>query len=99
MSSVVEITDSNDHEEFINKPRAIVFFGSEYCGHCRNIFPKYEMLAHTFPGISFGHVEVTEVETENVDGVPVFVAYKDGKYVDMSVGASEKALMNLIQKL
>lgn len=100
MPSLIEITNVHEHDAFIEtNPRAIIFFGSYDCGHCRAIYPTCEKLVNLYPQIAFSHVEVTQVKTENVEGVPVFVGYKNGEFVDTVVGASEKQLLNLIDKL
>jgi thiol-disulfide isomerase/thioredoxin len=95
---VIEITNFNEHESFIaNNKRAVIFFGSIKCGHCRNMVPVVGKMAEQYPTVAFGHIEITEVEVENVDGVPVFVGYKDQIPIDMVLGASPKTLTNMIE--
>lgn len=73
---VIEITNFNEHESFIaNNEKVVLFFGSIRCPHCRNMGPVVEKMAEQYPTVAFGHIEVTEVE--NVNGVPVFVGYKN----------------------
>lgn len=100
MPSVIEITNGPQHDSFINQnQRAMIFFGSERCGHCREMGPVYEQLARAYPSVAFAHVEVSRVKTENIDGVPVFVGYSNGAYVDMVLGAQRRELLSLITKL
>jgi len=100
MTSVSEITNAPEHDYFIiQNPRALIFFGSERCGHCREMNPVYEQLARAYPTVAFAHIEVSKVKTDNIDGVPVFVGYRDGEYVNMVVGARKKELLLLITNL
>lgn len=95
---VIEITNSNENDSFIaNNNKAIIFFGSIRCPHCRNMVPVFDKMAQQYPSIAFAHVEVTEVEVENINGVPVFVAYKNHIPVDSVVGASPQSLTKMIQ--
>ena len=95
---VVEIKNANETDSFIgNNNKAIIFFGSIRCGHCRNMIPIFEKMAKQYPSIAFGHIEVTEVEVENIKGVPVFVAYKNHQPIDSVLGANLKSLTKMIQ--
>lgn len=99
-SSVVEITDEQSNNNFLNKNRkAIIFFGSERCGHCKKMIPVFNRLAQTNPEIGFAHVEVSKVDVENITGVPVFVSYVNGIEMNGVVGADENKLNNLLNEL
>lgn len=95
---VTEITNFDEHEAFIaTNDRGVLFFGSMRCPHCRTMVPVIEDMAEKYPTVKFGHIEVTEVEVENVEGVPVFVGYKYQTPIDKVVGASPKTLTNMIE--
>lgn len=95
---VIEITNFNEHESFIaNNDKEVLFFGSIRCSHCHKMVPIVEKIAEQYPTVAFGHIEVTEVEVENVDGVPVFVGYKNQIPIDIVVGASPNKLTNMIE--
>lgn len=98
MSRVVDITNYDEHQSMItNNDRCVIFFGSRNCPHCRDMMRPYEDLAAKYPNVRFGHVEVTKVEVDNIDGVPVFVGYKMHVPVDTVLGADPKALTNMVQ--
>lgn len=100
MANIVEIRSNQDQNNFIhNNRKGILFFGSKFCGHCRNITPVFHKMVNEYPDVRFGHVEVTEVTVEGIEGVPVFVSYRNGVPVDMSVGDSESKLRRLIQDI
>lgn len=99
MSNVIEITNSDESDLFIaNNIRGIIFFGSVRCPHCRTMTPIYEELANKYASLAFAHVETSKVEVDNLDGVPVFVAYKDHVPIDTVIGARPEALTALIQQ-
>lgn len=100
MSTVREINHVAEQDAFIsNNPSAIIFFGSVRCGHCQDITPVYGQLARQYPGVAFAHVETTKVKCENVDGVPVFVGYKNKRALAPVLGADEPALRRMLQQL
>ena len=99
MSRVVEITDFTDQESFIAKnKRAVIFFGSDRCSHCRNMIPVINRMVSQYPSVGFAHVEVTKVKANNVNGVPVFVIYLSEVPVDIVLGASPGSLSESIEK-
>lgn len=100
MSPPAEITDSEQESAFIrNNVRGVIFYGSAACPHCRSIAPLYEDLANKHNQIAFAHVETSLVDVEGLDGVPTFVAYKEGKAVDHVVGANSAQLISMVEAL
>lgn len=97
-NSVTEITNFDEHESFIaNNDRAVLFFGSIVCSHCRAMAPIVEKLSKYYPTVKFAHIEVSEVKVENVEGVPVFVGYKYKTPVGKVLGSDQKMLINMIE--
>lgn len=100
MSRVREIKNSGQADSFVKQNKlGVIFFGSARCPHCRNMTSTVEELATKYNLVAFAHVETSEVEVENLDAVPVFLAYKDGEPVDMIVGASPKSLGSMVENL
>ena len=100
MSTVREITHMAEHDAFIkNNPSAVLFFGSNRCGHCKDITPFFGQLSKQYPNVAFGHVETTRVKTEGADAVPVFVGYKNGRPLPPVLGADEQGLKALVLRL
>ena len=95
---MTEITSDYEEQQFINThDRAVIFFGSQRCPHCRDMVPVIQDMIGKYPSVAFAHVEVTAVEVENVNGVPVFVGYRDRNPVDVIVGARVKAVTQMIE--
>lgn len=98
MSRVVEINSVEAQNSFItNNSRALIFFGSNKCNHCRSMVPIFDKLSKKYTSVAFGHVEVTKVKVENLVGVPVFVAYKDHGPIDSVLGSKEQAIIKMIE--
>jgi hypothetical protein len=98
MSRVVELTSHIEHDNFIeNNKKCVIFFGSKNCGHCSSMVPFTEDLALKNPNIKFGHIEITKVNTENINGVPVFVIYENKLPVEVVLGANKKKLTEAIK--
>ncbi len=97
MSRVIEIRSYSDQESFIrNNPSGVIFFGSYRCPHCQDMVPVFEDLTRQYPNVGFAHVEITKVEVENVNGVPVFVGYRNKVPIDIVLGADEDKLFDMI---
>ena len=98
MSKVAEITNATENNSFIaNNNKSVIFFGSMMCSHCRDMIPVVEDLANEYPSVKFAHVEITEVDVDNVDGVPAFVGYKNHNPIDMVLGASPEKLRKMVE--
>lgn len=94
-----EITSLEQYNDFIQKPKVLIFFGSQFCGHCQDIKPFVYQLASKYGNIKFGHVEVTKVHVDNLEGVPVFYGFHSGEAVDKVEGADKNALTDLLNNL
>ena len=98
MSRVVEINNFNEHEAFINNnSRGVLFFGSMSCPHCHDMVQFVNDLSVKYPNVKFGPIEVSKVDVDNVDGVPVFVGYKSRQPVDVVLGARKNALEDMVK--
>lgn len=102
MSRVVELNSIEEELSFIDRhDRCVIFFGSKMCGHCRDITPFFSEMSKKYPSIAFAHVETSKVEVDNLNGVPIFVAYVSRMTKDeyIVLGASEKELTRMIKSL
>jgi thioredoxin 1 len=105
MSSIcIEITDANFEAEVAKSPLPIVIdFWAVWCGPCRAVAPHFESLAQEYAGrVRFGKCDV-DVNQEiaaryDVRGVPMFLAFRDGKVVAQQLGAGPRAKLEDLAK-
>lgn len=79
-SAVAALTDSNFEAEALGKKAALVEFYAPWCGHCKQLAPKYETLANNFAGekdVLIAKVDATEYgELANQFGVTGYPTLK-----------------------
>lgn len=106
MSSLcIEITDANFEAEVAKSALPIVIdFWAVWCGPCRAVAPHFQSLAQEYAGrVRFGKCDV-DVNHEiaaryDVRGVPMFLAFRDGKVIAQQLGAAPRPkLEELVKK-
>ncbi|KAJ7672790.1 thioredoxin-like protein [Mycena rosella] len=80
----------------------VVDFHAEWCGPCKAIAPRYNLLASQTPQVQFLRVDVDAqpliAETFHVSAMPTFFAIKGTTVVGMLRGADPQGLTRLVQK-
>lgn len=98
--SLIEInSDAEEHQFIKNNSRAVIFFGSANCGHCRDITPWFEDLVNKYGSIAFGHVETSRIPVADMDGAPTFAGYTDGVPTHMVLGADKPKILKMLDEL
>ena len=103
MSSITEpivLTDSNFASEVSKYPIMLVDFWAPWCGPCRMVSPMIEQLSREYSGkVAFGKVNVDENQrisaSFGIQSIPTLMIFKDGKTVDVMVGALPKAQIEM----
>ncbi|MFX1561830.1 MAG: thioredoxin [Promethearchaeota archaeon] len=88
---VIHLTNQN-FEQTIQKGITLVDFWAEWCMPCRTMGPVIEQLAQEFAGrVQVGKLNVDEnmelAMRFQVQGIPTFGIFKDGKLIQRIVGA------------
>src|ERR671921_3032627 len=92
----INLTDSNFKKEISKYPLLLVDFWAPWCGPCRIISPIIEQLAREYTGkVVFGKVNIDEnrmiTQSFGIQSIPTMIIFKNGKAVDIVVGAIPKA--------
>jgi thioredoxin 1 len=102
----IHLTDANFAGELARYPVMLVDFWAPWCGPCRMVAPAIDQLAKEYSGrVVFGKLNVDEnpavAGSFGVQSIPTMIVFKNGKAVDVMIGAMPKAQieMKLKQRL
>jgi thioredoxin 1 len=103
LSSITEpigLTDSNFANEISKYPIMLVDFWAPWCGPCRMVSPIIEQLSREYSGkVAFGKVNVDENQriaaSFGIQSIPTLILFKEGKAVDIMIGALPKAQIEM----
>ena len=98
----MKLTASNFEKEIINADLlAVVDFSATWCGICERMKPVFDEFTNDFEGkIIVGEVNIDESEVlaaeYELDIIPTFIFFKDGKVVERISGKVEKSVLTEI---
>lgn len=92
-SAVTEVTNKGDLEKAItDSGKTVVKFYAPWCGACQASDAPYKELAGDLSEVKFVQVNVDKsadlAKEYQVQGIPHFVLFQDGKKVDVKTGLS-----------
>lgn len=107
MSALTEpviLNDSNFKSEIAKYPVMLVDFWAPWCGPCRMVSPIIEQLAKEYSSrVAFGKVNVDENQMVSasfgIQSIPTMMIFKNGRAVDVMIGAVPKAQIEMKLKL
>jgi thioredoxin 1 len=93
---VVQLTDNDLDATIQENPLVLVDFWAEWCFPCRMVVPTVEALAKEYEGkLLCARLNVDENPKAamrfQVTSIPTFILFKDGRPVDMIIGAVPKS--------
>lgn len=98
-------TDNFEKEVLQSELPVLVDFYADWCGPCKMMAPIVEGLAQDYDGkVKVGKLNIDDemeiAQQYRVMSIPTFILFKDGKAVEMSVGAMSKdELESKLQKV
>ncbi|PSN48113.1 Thioredoxin-2 [Blattella germanica] len=100
------VKDKNDFEnkltEIGDQALVVVEFYATWCGPCKQLMPKVELLPQEFPDIHVLKIDVDECEELTVDysiqAMPTFVFIKKNQTLESFTGANIEQVKKLINK-
>jgi len=83
---LLELEQDNLQEIINENPVVLVQFIATWCGNCRIMKPKFKKIAAEYPEVPFVLVDAEKFpesrKLAQVDNLPTFASYKDGKQVN-----------------
>ena len=100
---VLEIKDDSLQQLIEEEKNVIVQFSAGWCGNCRVMKPKFEKLATETEGYKFIIVDAEKYpesrKMANVDNLPTFATFKDGKLVNQVQTNKYELLKELVDEV
>ncbi len=97
------LSEDNLAQVVADNKNVIVQYGASWCGMCRLIKPKFERLSQENEGITFIYVDAEEFpasrELANIENLPTFAGFKDGKLVKQVTSSKEEKIMEVINEI
>lgn len=98
--AVVKVHSEKEYKKYLARDGLVVVdFSAEWCQPCKKIAPVYQSLAAKYPDITFLHIDIDEVPSEEISSVPTFMFYKNGERVEEFSGASVHKLSGTVDTL
>ncbi len=100
---MLELKDDSLQEFIADEKNVIVQFAAGWCGNCRLMKPKFKKLSTETEGFKFVLVDAEKFpesrKMANVDNLPTFASFKDGKLVNQVQTNKYELLKDLVNEV
>jgi len=100
---VVELNQDNLSDVVASESTVIVQYSATWCGNCRIMKPKFKKLSTEHVDIKFVIVDAEKYpesrKMANVDNLPTFATFKDGKFVNQVQTNKFEILKDLVHEV
>ncbi len=99
------LTDNEFSQTLASHDRVIVKYYADWCGSCKLFAPKYRRLSEDerFANVTFVDINAEENpdarKLANVDNLPFFATFKDGKLLEGGATAKEDVVLSMLEKV
>ena len=99
---VMELNSSNFDDALLKNKLLLIDFWAEWCGPCKSMHPIFSRMAKKYSHVRFARVNIDDsqnIATKfNVQSIPTFIMFNDGKVVQQMVGAVGEPGIHMICK-
>jgi thiol-disulfide isomerase/thioredoxin len=100
---LIELQEDNLAEIIAKNDKVVVQFMASWCGNCRIMKPKFKKLASENEAVPFVLVDAEKFtasrQLADVDNLPTFASYKDGKKLSQTQTNKFDILKELVKDL
>ena len=101
-TTVMDLNSSNFTDTLLKNKLLLVDFWAEWCSPCKSMHPIFSRMAKKYRYIRFARVNIDEsqnIATQfNVQSIPTFNMFNNGKVAQQMVGAVGEPGINMICK-